>query len=204
MIKAFPRPTLLLLACQLIYAQDSAPVNIVVVAGEGSLDRILERVSQPPQVRVEDKNNQPITGAAVVFTLPASGATGEFEGGGKNSTVITDEKGVAVARGIKMNDTPGKMEILVNVAYKGDTANAVVTQYSSAPNGVPHHGGHGKLILIIAAAGGGGAAAAFLASHKSGGSSSGSSPGSPGSPGGGSLPVITLTVGSSTVGAPPH
>jgi hypothetical protein len=201
MIKEFPRSTLFLLAAQLIYSQNSAPVNVVVVAGEGALDRIHDRVSQPPQVRIEDKNNQPITGAAVVFTLPASGATGEFEGGGKTSTVITDEKGVAVARGIKMNDTPGKMEILVNVAYKGETANAVVTQYSSAPNG-PHHGGHGKWILIIAAAGGGGAAAAFLASHKSGSAASGSSPGE-GSTGGGG-PVITLTIGSSTVGAPPH
>jgi hypothetical protein len=196
MIKAFLRRTVFLLASQLIYAQDSAPVNIVVVAGEGALDRIHERVSQPPQVRIEDKNNQPITGAAVVFTLPTSGATGEFDGGGKTSTVITDEKGVAVARGIRMNDTPGKMEVLVNVAYKGDTANAVVTQYSSAPNG-PHHG-YGKWIVIIAAAGGGGAAAAFLASHKSGSAASGSSPG--GSTAG--VPVITLTLGSSTVGAP--
>jgi hypothetical protein len=199
MIKAFPRRTVFLLACQLIYAQDSAPVNIVVVAGEGALNRIHERVSQPPQVRIEDKNNQPITGAAVVFTLPASGATGVFDGGGTTSTVITDEKGVAVARGIRMNDTPGKMEILVNVAYKGDTANAVVTQYCSAPNG-PHKG-YGKWIVIIAAAGGGGAAAAFLASHKSGSGSSGSPGG--GSTGGGGA-VITLTVGSSTVGAPPH
>jgi hypothetical protein len=199
MLKASPRQVVSLLACQLIYAQNSAPVNVVVVAGEGALDRVHERVTEPPQVRIEDKNNQPITGAAVVFTLPASGATGEFQGGGKTSTVITDGKGVAVARGIKMNDTPGKMEILVNVAYKGETANAVVTQYSSAPNG-PHHG-YGKWIVIIAAAGGGGAAAAFLASHKSGGSGS-SVP--PGSPGGGSGAVITLTIGSSSVGAPPH
>jgi hypothetical protein len=201
MIKAFPRRTLFLLAGQLIYAQNSALVNVVVVAGEGTLNRIHERVSQPPEVRIEDKNNQPITGAAVVFTLPASGATGEFEGGGKTSTVITDEKGVAVARGIRMNDTPGKMEILVNVAYRGDTANAVVTQYSSAPNGPRSHHGSGKWILIIAAAGGGGAAAAFLASHKSGSAA----PGSPEGGGtGGGVPVITLTLGSSTVGAPPH
>jgi hypothetical protein len=200
MIKAFPRSTLLLLACQLIYAQNSTPVNVVVLAGEGALNRIHERVSQPPEVRIADRNNQPITGAAVVFTLPTSGATGEFEGGGKTSTVITDGNGVAVARGIRMNDTPGKMEILVNVAYRGDTANAVVTQYSSAPNGAHH--GYGKWIVIIAAAGGGGAAAAFLASHKSGSAASGSSPGG-GSTGGG-VPVITLTLGSSTVGAPPH
>jgi hypothetical protein len=200
MIKAFLRHLLFLLVCQLIYAQNSASVNIVVVAGEGALDRIHDRVSQPPEVRIEDRNNQPITGAAVVFTLPTSGATGEFDGGGKTSTVITDEKGVAVARGIRMNDTPGKMEILVNVAYRGQTANAIVTQYSSAPNG-PHHG-YGKWIAIIAAAGGGGAAAAFLASHKSGSGSSGPSPGGGGTGGGG--PVITLTVGSSTVGAPPH
>lgn len=199
MIRAFPPRTVFLLACQLTYAQNSAPVSVVVVAGEGALNRIHERVSQPPEVRIEDKDNQPITGAAVVFTLPASGATGEFEGGGKTSTVITDEKGVAAARGIRMNDTPGKMEILVNVAYKGDTGNGVVTQYSSAPNG-PHHG-YSKWILIIAAAGGGGAAAAFLASHKSGGAAPGSSPGGGTSPG---VPVITLTLGSSTVGAPPH
>ncbi|HEY7337968.1 MAG TPA: Ig-like domain-containing protein [Bryobacteraceae bacterium] len=189
-----------LLALQTVFAQAPTQINIVVVSGEGALNRTHERVAQPPQIRVEDGNHQPISGATVAFTLPSSGATGEFDSGGKTATVITDETGVATVRGIKLNDTPGKLEILINAAYRGQNANVVVTQFSTSPNG-PHHGS-GKWILLIAAAGGGGAAAAFLAGHKS---NSASGPGSPGGPGGGGgSPTIVLTVGSSSVGAPPH
>ncbi|HLH44545.1 MAG TPA: hypothetical protein VKV74_16255 [Bryobacteraceae bacterium] len=195
MKRVLPSGAALLLVWQTVYAQTPTQLNIVVVAGEGALNRTHEKASQPPRVRVEDQNHKPVEGATVAFTLPSSGATGEFDGGGKTTTVLTDENGMAAVRGMKLNDTAGKLEILVNAAYRGQNANAVVTQFSSSPNGTHH--GSAKWIILIAAAAGGGGAAAVLASHKSSSSNSGGATG-----GGGAL--IVLTVGSSNVGAPPH
>ena len=197
MRRVLPSSAALLLVWQTVFAQTPTQLNIVVVTGEGALNRTHEKAAQPPQVRIEDQDHKPVEGATVAFTLPSSGATGEFDGGGKTATVLTDEKGMAAVRGMKLNDTAGKLEILVNAAYRGQSANVVVTQFSSSPNG-PHHSSAKWIILIAAVAGGGGAAAA-LASHKSSNSNS-----STGTPGGGGGAAIVLTVGSSTVGAPPH
>jgi hypothetical protein len=196
MKRVLPSGAALLLVWQTVFAQVPTQLNIVVVTGEGALNRTHEKVAQPPQIRVEDQDRKPVEGATVAFTLPSSGATGEFDSGGKTATVLTDEKGMATVRGIKLNDTAGKLEILVNAAYRGQSANAVVTQFSTSPNG-PHHGS-GKWILLVAAVAGGGGAAAVLATRKS----SNSFTSSPGGGGGGA--AIVLTVGSSTVGAPPH
>ena len=188
----------LLIAWQGIYAQEGpTQVNLVVVSGEGTLTKTGSRVSEPPQVRVEDQDHKPISGAAVVFTLPSGGAGGEFDKGAKTLTVTTDEKGVAAARGLRLNDTPGRFEILVNVAYRGLTSNAAITQFSTAPNGaVTHtqHKGSTKWIIIAVVAVGAGAGAAVAASH--GGSSNN------GSSGGGGGGTISLSVGSSAVTHP--
>src|ERR1035437_4688871 len=70
-------------------------LNIVVVEGEGAINNVRQRVAREPVVRVEDENHKPIAGAAVVFTLPTEGATGEFSNGGKSLTMITDSQGRA-------------------------------------------------------------------------------------------------------------
>jgi hypothetical protein len=198
----------LLLTWQAIFAQEiPTQLNLVVVSGEGALYRTGERVSQPPQVRVEDQEHKPISGAAVVFTLPASAATGDFERGGKTLTVTTDDKGIAVARGLRISEDPGRFEMLVNVAYRGLTANTSIAQFSTAPNGAPQHkpssNGGGiskKWIAILVIAGAAGAAGAVAASHGSSSSSSGSGGGGGG--GGGGAATISITVGSSSVTHP--
>src|SRR5215471_11853940 len=114
MKRTLPSGAALLLVWQTVFAQAPAELNIVVVAGEGALNRTHDKAEQPPQIRVEDQDHKPIEGATVAFTLPSSGATGDFDGGGKTATVVTDEKGMASVRGIKLNDTAGKLEILVN------------------------------------------------------------------------------------------
>jgi hypothetical protein len=175
-------------------------LNLIVVQGEGAANRAGERALESPAVRVEDQNNQPISNAAVVFTLPTSGPTGDFEEGGKTATVLSDARGVAAVRGLKLNDVTGRLQILVNVAYRGQTASTVITEFTTAPNGVvAHHGSHGKLIAIVALAAGG-AAGAIFATRKS---SSSSTPGGGGSGSGSGTPsTIVLTIGSSSVGAP--
>jgi hypothetical protein len=198
----------LLLPSQNIFAQQEIPtqLNLVVVSGEGALTRTGERVSQPPSVRVEDQNNKPVTGAAVVFTLPASGPGGVFDNNSRTQTVVTDDNGVATVRTMRLNDTPGRFQILVNVAYRGITASTAVTQFSTAPNGPTHTGvgnaGGGKTKWIILAIIGGGAAAGAAVAAGHGSSSSSSGGGSGGGGGGGSGATITITVGSSTVTHP--
>lgn len=146
-------------------------LNIVVVQGEGAINNARQRVTREPIVRVEDENHNPVAAAAVVFTLPTEGATGEFGGGSTSLTIMTDKQGHAAARGLKLNGLPGKVPIQVNVSYRGITARTTITEISVLPPGAKASagGGHGTLIAVIAilgaAAAGGGA---YFATHKSG------------------------------------
>jgi hypothetical protein len=174
-----------------------ALLNIVVVEGEGAINNARQRVTHDPVVRVEDENHKPIVGAAVVFTLPTEGATGEFGNGGKNLTVMTDDKGQATARGLRLNGIDGKVPIHITASYRGLTASTTMTQFSVLPPGAKpatssHSGGHGALIAVLvavgAAAAGGGA---YLATHKSGNTATG-----PTTPG---ITPIGITPGTGTI-----
>ena len=147
-------------------------LNIVVVEGEGAINNARQRVTREPIIRIEDENHKPVAGAAVVFTLPTEGATGEFGNGSKNLTIMTDKQGLATAHGLKLNGLPGKVPIQVNASYRGLTARTTISQTSVLPPGAKASaggGGHGTLIAVLvvvaAAAAGGGA---YFATRKSG------------------------------------
>src|ERR1035437_2705000 len=72
-------------------------LNIVVVEGEGAINNVRQRAARAPVVRVEEQNHKPIAGAAVAFTLPTGGASGEFSNGAlrRNSWKSTPIEGVA-------------------------------------------------------------------------------------------------------------
>src|SRR5215471_20360318 len=91
-------------------------LNLVVVEGEGAINNVRQRVAREPLVRVEDENHKPVVGAAVVFTLPTEGATGQFGGGAKTLTVLSDSSGLAAAQGLRMNPVAGKIPIHVNAS----------------------------------------------------------------------------------------
>lgn len=140
-------------------------LNVVVVEGEGATNNMRQRVAHDPVVRVEDENHKPVAGAAVVFTLPTEGATGEFGSGAKTLTVVTDHDGMAAAKGLKMNQVAGKIPIHINASYRGLSARASMTQYSVLPPGAKpstsnsgrHHGVLiGVLVIVGAAAAAGG------------------------------------------------
>jgi hypothetical protein len=139
-------------------------LNIVVVEGEGAINNVRQRAAREPVVRVEDENHKPIAGAAVVFTLPTDGATGEFSNGAKSLTIMTDSQGRATAQSLRMNQVAGKIPIHINASYRGLTARTSITQFSVLPPGAKAssgNGGHGGLIAVLvvlgAAAAGGGA-----------------------------------------------
>jgi hypothetical protein len=146
-------------------------LNLVVVEGEGAINNVRQRVAREPIVRVEDENHKPVAGAAVVFTLPTEGATGEFAGGAKTITVMTDAEGQARARGFKVNRTNGKLPIHVSASYRGLATRTVITQINEGgvAAATSSSGGHGHGVLIgvlvavgAAAAGGG----AYLATRQ--------------------------------------
>ena len=132
-------------------------LNIVVVEGEGATNNVRQRVARSPLVRVEDENHKPVAGAAVVFTLPTEGATGEFGNGAKTLTVLTDRDGTAAAQGFKLNPVAGKIPIHVNASYRNLSARVIITQFSVLPPGAKpagaSSGGHGVLIGVLVAVG---------------------------------------------------
>jgi hypothetical protein len=170
-------------------------LNIVVVEGEGAVNPVRQRVKRDPLVRVEDENHKSVTGAVVVFTLPTSGATGEFGNGSKTLTITTDRNGMAAAQGLKMNYVAGKVPIHINASYRGLTARASIIQSSVLPPGEKPSkgGGHGALIAVLvvlgAAAGGGGA---YLATRQK--NTAASAPAAPSGP----VP-IGITPGTGTI-----
>jgi hypothetical protein len=170
-------------------------LNIVIVKGDGAVHDAEHHLSTPPTVRIEDENQKPIANAAVVFTLPTAGATGEFANHSKTVTVMTDSAGLAAATGLRTNLVPGKIPIHINASYRGLTADASVTQ----TNVVEERAGSGhrrKIVVILliaaAAAAGGGAYAASRSSKTT--STSTVAAGGP--------TAIGITAGTGAVGAP--
>jgi hypothetical protein len=173
-----------------------ARIDLVVVEGEGAINNVHQRVARDPVVRVEDENHRPVVGAAVVFTLPVSGPSGEFSNGAKTLTVITDDEGTATAHGLKTNQVSGKLQIYVTASYRGLRARTLINQVSQGGAAVAGHGGSGKLIAILAAVGAAAAAGAVLATRK--GSTTAATPSTPAAP-----TSIGITPGTPTL-SPPH
>jgi hypothetical protein len=109
-------------------AQESDKLKIVVLGGEGATNNIKLRLSRELMVKVEDENDNPVAGAAVVFTLPDSGAGGTFEGVGKMLAVKTNEEGVAAAQGFVPNEIVGDFKIQIQASHQGQVATASIMQ----------------------------------------------------------------------------
>lgn len=192
----------LALACPPLGAQQPAvppqavgKLNIVIVEGEGAINNVRQRVNREPIVQVEDENRKPVAGAVVVFFLPDRGPSGVFLNGDRSMTVVTDSQGRAAARGIRFNNAAGQMQIRVTASFAGQTASTVITQTNVAAAAAAAAGGgiSAKLITILAVAGAAAAGGITYAATRNG---NGGTPTTP------TVPSISLTPGSPTVGGP--
>ena len=175
-------------------AQDQpAPtkLNIVILEGEGAINSVRQRVAREPVVQVEDENHKPIGGAAVTFLLPNQGAGATFANGARSLTVLTDDKGQAVARGLKPTNVNGNYQIRVNASFKGQTANTSISQSTAMATAAVAGGISAKVLIILAVAGAAAAGGAIAATR------GGGSPSTPP----GAQPTV-LTPGAPTIGAP--
>lgn len=168
-------------------------IKIAVVEGQGAINNIQQHRAKEPVVQVTE-DQKPVQGASVTFLLPDDGPSGVFGNGARMMTIQTDEKGQAVGRGLRPNQTAGRMQIRVTASFHGQTAGAVISQINAEPAGATS-GGNGKKFLILALIGG--AAAGGIAAALGGKSSSSQSPGSSSPPG-------TVLAPGTPVIQPPH
>jgi hypothetical protein len=89
---------------------------------------VRQRTAREPIVQVQDENRKPVAGAAVLFLLPEGGPSGTFANGTRMLKVMTDGKGRAIAKGLRLNEVSGKFQIQVEASYQGSTATATISQ----------------------------------------------------------------------------
>jgi hypothetical protein len=150
-----------------------ARIYILVVAGDGAASPVRQRVTVDPAVRIEDDDHRPVAGVPVVFALPVSGTSGEFVNGAKTLAVLTDDAGLAIARGLKNNEVPGKLQIYVTASFHGLRARTLINQIVEGVPGqtnVLHpskSGGKWKWVILGIAVAGGAAAGVYFGTHSS-------------------------------------
>jgi hypothetical protein len=173
-----------------VRAQEQEPtkLNISILEGEGSINNIRQRVAREAMVQVDDENHKPVAGVAVTFFLPEHGASGAFSNGSRSLTVVTDDTGHAVARGMVPNKVAGDVQIRVVARFKSLGAETIIHQQNVAAAAAAVAAGgaiSAKVLAIIIAVAAAGVAGGAVAATRGGGTS-----------------PTTITAGTPTVGAP--
>jgi len=155
----------------------SPPLRIVVIAGEDAVNVIQQKTAVAPIVEVRDRNNLPVAGATVTFSV----GQGASFGGVSTLTVATNAAGQAVATGLTPT-VAGSIQIQATALFQGQTAIATIAQAnvvtaaqaaaaSAASSGAATGGGGGISGTTLGVAGGAvGAAVVGIAVASGGGS----------------------------------
>ena len=130
-------------------AQQASSLKILVLAGEGAVNIIQQKTAVRPLVEVRDRNNLPVAGATVTFTIGGGGSGAAFAGGVQTLTVTTNAAGQAAASSLNALSS-GAFQIQVQAAYQGQIATAAISQTNFATAAAAAQAGAG--------AGGGGTA----------------------------------------------
>ena len=111
-------------------AQAPSLLRIVVLEGEGAVNIIQQKTAVRPLVEIRDRNNVPVAGATVTFTI-GGGQSAAFAGGVQTLTVTTNAAGQAAAGGFNVLSS-GAVQIQVQAAYQGQIATAAISQTNFA------------------------------------------------------------------------
>jgi hypothetical protein len=104
-------------------AQAAAP-RIVVIGGEDAVNIIQQKTAVAPLIEVRDRNNLPVAGVAVTFTVGGQGAS---FGGLTTLTVTTNAAGQAAAVGLTPT-AAGAIQINATALVQGQALTATITQ----------------------------------------------------------------------------
>lgn len=174
--------------------QPAGSLTVVVLQGEGAVNRIKSRSATPPVVQVRDQNEKPVAGAEVVFQLPAAGPGGVFHGWMRNQTAKTNAQGQAGATGFTPNDEEGRFNIKVTASQGNRTGSTVIAQ-SNTNNGSADRGSRSSrrgLWIVLGVVAAGALAGGIYAATRGNGDSAATAVTNP----------ITITPGPVTVAGP--
>lgn len=91
-------------------------LRIVVLEGEDAVNIIAQGTAVPALVEVRDRNDLPVSGAAVLFLL-GDGGTAALDVGVRQVAATTNALGQAA---VTVNPlTPGTIELTVNASFQG-------------------------------------------------------------------------------------
>ncbi len=107
-------------------AAQSTALRIVVLAGEDVVNIIQQRTAVAPIVEVRDRNNNPVAGAVVTFSIQG-GQNATFGGSLQSLTMATNAAGRAAAVGLSPTAS-GAVQINVAATFQGQAAAATITQ----------------------------------------------------------------------------
>jgi hypothetical protein len=105
-------------------ATPNAALRIVVVEGEDAVNIIQQKTAVAPVVEVRDRNNLPVAGVAVTFSVGGQGAS---FGGLSTLTVTTNAAGQAAAVGFTPTAV-GAVQINATALVQGQALTATITQ----------------------------------------------------------------------------
>lgn len=169
--------------------QPEAGLRITIVEGDEAIFNVRQRVAREAIIQVEDENRRPVAGALVTLTAPREGASVVFSNGLNNITVVTDDLGRAVVRGIRPNSASGRFSIRVTAFKDGLKGVSEIHVTNAAAAAAAAGGVSAKVLAIVVAAGAAGAGVAVAAARN--GSASPAAP-----------PPTSITPGAVTVGPP--
>lgn len=101
--------------------------HITVLEGEDGVNILKTKMAVKPVVEVRDRNNLPVSGAAVVFLAPDSGPRVAFAHGSDTFMTTTDANGRAVVANSKPVGK-GSFRIKVRVDFQGQTVTTSFAQ----------------------------------------------------------------------------
>jgi hypothetical protein len=117
------------IAAGITLAAQAADLRIVVVRGEDAVNILQQKTAVAPVVEVRDRNNLPVPGATVTFSIGGQGAS--FGGGVQTLTVTTNAAGQATAAGLTPTAS-GAIQVNATAAIQGQSATTVITQTNFA------------------------------------------------------------------------
>ena len=155
--------SLVLLLTLIPQSPAASGLRIVVVEGEDAVNIIQQKTAVAPVVEIRDRNNLPVAGATVTFSITGQGAT---FGGLSTLTVTTNAAGQAAAVGFTPT-AAGAIQINASALVQGQALTATITQTNvltaaqtvgaaGASGGASGGAGGGGAATGGAAAGGGG------------------------------------------------
>ena len=119
--------SLLLCALAIPLPAQEQQYKLIIVRGENAQNNVKKGRATRPVVEVRDRNDKPVAGVLITFTLPQNGASGTFVNGSKLFTATTDQAGQASAA-VQPNTATGSYNISVSAKVNGQTLTAQIPQ----------------------------------------------------------------------------